>query len=202
MSSNAGLCCVIAALAAVSACGDEGVSSTGPTGVSSGGGSSAGGGANRITFEAVVADRSGACPSLRFRLGGLPVSTTENTDFGLACDQVVNGAAIEVHGAAMSNGVLDAREVDAEADARREPNFEVEGRVEQLSSINDCSNASGRGVNVLGLGFAIGNFTRFREFEGCEEVTVGTVVKARGRLSNPPAAPMLPLRATEVDGND
>jgi Domain of unknown function (DUF5666) len=201
MSSNTGLCCVIAALAVVSACSDdEGVLSTGPTGVSSGGGSGSG---NRITLAAVVSDRSGACPTLRFRLGGIPVGTTENTDFELACAQVVNGAAIEVHGAAMNNGALVAREVEAEADARREPDFEAEGPVEQISTASDCTNASGRGVNVLGLGFAIGSFTQIREIpNGCEGVTTGTQVRVKGRLTNPPAAPALPLRANELEGDD
>ena len=199
MSSKIGLCCVIAALAVVSACSDdEGVLSTGPTSVSSGSG-----GGNRVTLEAVVSDRSGACPTLRFRLGGIAVNTTENTDFEMACDQVVNGAAIEVHGAAMTNGALIAREVAAETDARREPGFEAEGRIEQLSSASDCSNASGRGVNVLGLGFAIGSFTRIREIpNGCEGLAVGSLVRARGRLINPPSSPSLPLRATEMEGDD
>jgi hypothetical protein len=201
MSSNTGLCCVIAALAVVSACSDdEGVLSTGPTGVSSGGGS---GGGNRITLAAVVSERSGTCPTLRFRLGGIPVGTTENTDFELACDQVVNGAAIEVHGAAMNNGALVTREVEAEADARREPGFEAEGPVEQISTASDCTNASGRGVNVLGLGFAIGSFTQIREIlNGCQGVTTGTQVRVKGRLTNPPAAPALPLRANELEGDD
>ena len=200
MSSNANLCCVIAALVVVSGCSDEeGVlSPTSPTRASSGSG-----GANRITLEAVVSDRSGSCPALTFRLGGLSVATTQNTDFETPCDQVVNGAAIEVHGPAMTNGTLIAREVEADADARREPAFEAEGPVEQLSSANDCSNASGRGVNVLGLGFAIGTFTRIQEIRnGCEGVTVGTLVRARGRLTNPPSSPAVPLRAMEIEGED
>jgi len=198
MSSKTSLCCVIAALAVVSACSDdEGGLSTSPTSVSSGSG------ANRITLEAVVSDRSGACPTLRFRLGGIPVGTTENTDFELACAQVVDGAAIEAHGTAMTNGTLIAREVEAEADARREAGFEAEGPVAQLSSASDCANASGRGVNVLGLGFAIGSFTRFREIaNGCEGVTVGTLVRARGRMTNPPASPSLLLRASEMESDD
>jgi hypothetical protein len=198
MSSKASLCCVMAALAVVSACNDEeGTLATSPTSVSSGSG------ANRITLEAVVSDRSGACPTLRFSLGGVAVGTTENTDFELACAQVVDGAAIEVRGTAMTNGTLIAREVEAEVDARREPGFEAEGPVAQLSSANDCTNASGRGVNVLGLGFAIGSFTRFREItNGCEGVTVGALVRARGRMTNPPASPGLPLRANEMEGDD
>jgi hypothetical protein len=198
MSSKTSLCCVIAAVAVVSACSDEeGGLSTSPTSVSSGSG------ANGITLEAVVSNRSGACPTLRFRLGGLSVETTENTDFELACAQVVDGAAIEVHGTAMTNGTLVAREIEAEADARREPRFEAEGPVEQVSSASDCTNASGRGVNVLGLGFAIGSFTRFQEIDnGCEGVTVGTPVRARGRMTNPPVSPGLPLRASELDGDD
>ena len=93
MSSNTGLSCVIAVLVAVSACSDdEGVlSSTSPTRVSSGGG-------HRIKLEAVVSDRSGACPALTFRLGGISVATTQNTDFETPCEQVVNGAAIEAQG--------------------------------------------------------------------------------------------------------
>ena len=199
MSSNTGLCCVIAALVVVSACSDdEGVvSSTGPTRVSSGSG-----GGNRITLEAVVSDRSGSCPALTFRLGGIPVATTQSTDFETPCDQVVNGAAIEARGPAMTNGTLVAREVAAEADARREPRFEAEGPVAQLSSANDCTNASGRGVNVLGLGFAIGTFTRIEEIRnGCEGLTVGTPVRARGRLTNPPSSPSV-LRAMEIEGED
>ena len=200
MSSNTGLCCVIAALAVVSGCSDEEgvVSSTGPTRVSSGSG-----GGNRITLEAIVSDRSGACPALTFRLGGISVATTQNTDFEMPCEQVVNGAAVEAQGPAMTNGALVAREIGAEADARREPAFEAEGPVEQLSSASDCTNASGRGVNVLGLGFAIGTFTRIEEIRnGCEGLTVGTLVRARGRLTNPPAGPSLPLRAMEIEGDD
>jgi hypothetical protein len=201
MSSKTTLCCVIAALAVASACSDEeGGLSTSPTSVSSG---NSGSGANRITLEAVVSDRSGACPTLRFRLGGISVGTTDSTDFELACAQVVDGAAIEVHGTAMTNGTLIAREVEAEAEARREPGFEAEGPVEQLSSASDCTNASGRGVNVLGLGFAIGSFTRFREIaNGCEGVSVGTLVRARGGMSNPPVSPGLLLRANEMEGDD
>ena len=199
MKSTRALCCVIATLAVVSACSDdEGVlSSTSPTRVSSGSGS------NRITLEAVVTDRSGVCPALTFRLGGISVATTQNTDFETPCEQVVNGAAIEVHGPAMTNGALFAREVGVEADARAQPEFEAEGPVDQLSSANDCSNASGRGVNVLGLGFAIGSFTRIQEIRnGCEGVTVGTLVRARGRLTNPPSSPSAPLRAMELEGED
>jgi hypothetical protein len=200
MSSKTGLRCVIAALAVVSGCSDEEgvVSSTSPTRVSSGSG-----GANRITLEAVVSDRSGSCPTLTFKLGGISVATTQNTDFETPCDQVVNGAAIEVHGPAMTNGTLIAREAAAEADARREPGFEAEGPVDQLSSANDCTNASGRGVNVLGLGFAIGSFTRIQEIRnGCEGLTVGTSVRARGRLTNPPSSPSSSLRAMEIEGDD
>ena len=199
MNSTTALCCVIAALAVVSACSDdEGVlSSTSPTRVSSGSG-----GGNRITLEAVVSDRSGACPALTFRLGGISVATTLNTNFETPCDQVVNGAAIEVHGPAMTNGALVAREVGAEADARRQPEFEADGPVDQLSSASDCTNAAGRGVNVLGLGFAVGSFTRIQEIRnGCEGLTVGTLVLARGRLTNPPSRPSLPLRAMEIEEN-
>ena len=200
MSSNTGLCCVIAALVVVSGCSDEeGVlSSTSPSRVSSGSG-----GGNRITLEAIVSDRSGACPALTFRLGGISVATTQNTDFEMPCEQVVNGAAIEAQGPAMTNGALVAREIGAEADARREPDFEAEGPVEQLSSASDCTNASGRGVNVLGLGFAIGTFTRIEDIRNdCEGLTVGTRVRARGRLTNPPSGPSLPLRAMEIEGDD
>ena len=198
MSSKAGLCCVLWTLAVTIGCSDENaVASTSPTRVSSGSG-----GTNRITLEAVVSDRSGACPTLTFTLGGVPIATTQNTDFDTPCDQVVNGAAVEVHGASMTNGTLVARQVGAEADARREPEFQAEGPVDQLSSANDCSNASGRGVNVLGLGFAIGSFTRTEEIrDSCENITVGTVIRVRGRLTNPPASPT-PLRAMELEVED
>ena len=136
MSSKAGLCSVLCTLAVASGCSNENAAaSTSPTRVSSGSG-----GTNRITLEAVVSDRSGSCPTLTFRLGGVSIATTQNTDFDTPCDQVVNGAAVEVQGGAMTNGTLVARQVGAEADARREPEFQAEGPVDQLSSANDCSN--------------------------------------------------------------
>ena len=162
-------------------------------------GSSGSDGSNRVKLEGVVSDRSGSCPAITFRLGGIAVQTSAATDFELACDRVVNGAAIEVHGPAMNGGTLPAREVEAEEDARGEPEFEAEGAIESLSSAGDCTSTAGRSVTVLGLRFSAGSFTRFREIAGCEGLAVGLQIRARGPLSNPPSAPIVPPRASEVE---
>jgi hypothetical protein len=194
------LACAATTLAlVVSACSDEGVLSTGPSSLSSGNG----GGDNRLKFQSVVTDRSGSCPTIRFNLGGINVETTADTDFEIPCDRVMNGAAIEVDGAGIVGGVLVAREVEQEDEALRETRFEAEGPVASVSSAGDCTDASGRQITVLGLRFAVGDFTRVRDISnGCAGLTVGTRVRVRGVLSNTPSIPMLPLRATELERHD
>ena len=78
-------------LVVASACSDSGSDGVGPSAVATGGSDA------RITLEAPVADRSGTCPAIRFRLGSLIVETTSSTDFETPCAQIANGAGIEAH---------------------------------------------------------------------------------------------------------
>jgi hypothetical protein len=195
--SNAVLFGVVAALAIVVAgCSDEADIPTGPSDAS-------GAGSNRIKLRATVNNRSGLCPSIRFRLGGISVETTATTDFGLLCDRITDGTPVEVDGATMTNGVLVARELEANSDGLGQPRFEAEGAILSVSSTADCEREPGRRVNVRGLNFLVGIFSQVKDISnGCEGLTVGDQVKARGPLVNPPSAPLLPPRAAEVDGED
>ncbi|MGH9254234.1 MAG: DUF5666 domain-containing protein [Vicinamibacterales bacterium] len=148
-----------------------------------------------MKLEAVVSDRAGSCPALRFRVGGIRVETNTGTNFELLCEQIVNGRGVEVEGARLSGDVVVAREVEADEDGPAEPQFEAEGPIESVSSAGDCSTVSGRHVIVLGLRFAAGTFTRFREIpSGCAGLAVGMPIRARGRLDNPFA-----LQAIEME---
>ena len=195
--SRAALFVATATLAlVVAACGDEGGVSTGPSDVS-------GGGSNRIKLEAVVTNRAGSCPSIRFRLGGLSVETNATTDFELLCDRVTDGTAVEVDGTAMTGGVLVAREVGTGSEGLGQPKFEAEGSILSVSSASDCTGSAGRRVNVRGLNFLVGIFTHVKDISnGCDGLSVGTRVKVKGPLVNPPAGPLVPPRAAEVDGDN
>lgn len=182
---------IVVALVA-SACGDENPSATAPSGSF--------GGASRIKLEAVASGRVGSCPTIRFSLGAIRVETTSSTQFQLPCDRVVDGAAVEADAARMTGAVLLAGEVDRGDEAVSDPEFEVEGPIDTLSNSGDCTEAAGRSVTVLGFAFAVGSFTDFRNItNGCSGLTVGTTVRARGHLTNPPATPSLPLRATRIE---
>ncbi len=191
--SRAALFVFMATLAIViAACGDDG--GAGPSDV--GGGSS-----DRIKLEAMVTNRTGICPSIRFRLGGISVETNATTDFDVLCDRVVDGTPAEVDGSAMTNGVLIAREIGSDSGGLGEPKFEAEGSILSVSSASDCTGSTGRRVNVRGLNFLVGIFTHVKDVSnGCEGLSVGTLVKANGPLVNPPAGPLVPPRAAEVDG--
>jgi uncharacterized protein DUF5666 len=178
---------IIASLGAA-ACNGDSAPLTGPSGGSSQG-------SDRVKLEAVVTDRAGSCPTLRFRLGGIRVETNANTDFKLSCDRIVNDRSIEAQGARLSGDVLMAREVETDDDARLEPEFEAEGPIDSLSAGDDCSRPSGRSVIALGLRFAAGTFTRFRDISaGCVGLTAGMRIRAKGPLDNPFA-----LQANEVE---
>lgn len=179
---------------AAAGCADESGSAvtTGP--------SSTSGDAPRVKLEAVVASRAGSCPAIRFTLGGIRVETTASTRFELACDRVVDGAAVEVDAPRMTGNVLVAREVDAGDESVSDPDFEAEGPIEAMAAAGDCTSAAGRSLTVLGLEFTVGSFTDVRDFaNGCGGLSAGAGVRARGRLTNPPAAPALPLRATRIE---
>jgi len=180
-------------------CVDESVPSVaGPSRAGSNGSTS--GGAPRVKLEAAVSGRTGTCPAIRFTLGGISVETTASTQFELACDRVVDGAAVEVDAPRMTGGVLAAREVDFGDDALRSPDFEAEGPIEAITQAEDCSSVAGRSVTVLGLQFTVGSFTEVRDIaNGCSGLTAASRVRARGRLTNPPAAPVFPLRATRIE---
>ena len=191
---RAALLVSITTLAVVfAACSDEGGVS-GPSDVPSGG--------DRIKLEAVVTNRAGTCPSIRFRLGGISVETNATTDFGVLCDLIMDGTPVEVDGSAMTSGVLIARELGSDSGGLGEPTFEAEGSILSVSSASDCTGSTGRRVNVRGLDFLVGIFTHVKDVSnGCDGLSVGARVKAKGPLVNPPAGPLVPPRAAEVDGD-
>ena len=177
---------------AVCGCGADSNATTGPTAIGSNS-------ANRVTLEAMVTNRSGSCPNLTFRLGGMTVQTVGVTQFDLSCDRIVNGATVKADGPAMTGSSLLARKIEPEADALVDPQFAAEGPLESASSPGDCRTTSGRDLAVAGLRFIADNATRFQELAGCESLAVGTLVRARGPLINPPLTPVLPVRATAVE---
>jgi hypothetical protein len=184
----------IAIALVASACADENPSVTGPSG------SSGGGGSTRVKLEAVVSARTGTCPAIRFTLGAIRVETNSSTQFEISCDRVVDGAAVEADASRMTGAVLLAREVDRGDESVSDPDFDVEGPIDALSGSGDCTATAGRDVTVLGFAFVAGTFTDFRNIPNdCSGLTVGTTIRARGRLTNPPATPTLPLRATRVE---
>ena len=177
---------------AVYGCGGDSNSATGPTAIGSNS-------TNRVSLEAMVTNRSGSCPNLTFRLGGITVQTVSLTEFDLSCDRVVNGAAVKASGASISGGGLLAGKIEPEADALVDPQFAAEGPLESASSPGDCRTTGGRDLAVTGLRFIADNSTRFHEIAGCEGLTLGTPLRAKGPLVNPPLSPVLPVRATEVE---
>jgi len=183
---------IVPMCAAVVACtGDS--SPTAPSGGSSGGLN------DRIKLEAVVANRSGQCPTLTFQLGGITVQTTAATDFELACQQIVDGTLVEVDGPSFSANVLQARQVDTDTDGDVDPGFDVEGPIGALGDASTCT-TTGRQVTMLGFSFVVGSFTAFKDLPaGCGGLMVGDMVRAKGPLTNPPAAPISPLRADELE---
>ncbi len=178
-------------LTALCGCGGDSNSTTGPTAIGSG--------TDRVTLEAMVTNRSGSCPDLSFRLGGITVETVGITQFNLSCDRVVNGAAVKAEGPGISNGVLLAKQVSSEADALADPQFAVEGTVQSASAPADCRTTGGRDLSITGLRFIADNSTRFQELAGCESLIAGMQVRAKGPLINPPLSPVLPVRATAVE---
>ena len=177
---------------ALCGCGGDSNPATSPTAV----GSSS---ANRVTLEAMVTNRSGSCPNLTFRLGGITVQTVAITQFNLSCDRIINGAAVKADGPSMSGSGLLARQIESEADALGDPQFAAEGPLESTSAPGDCRTTGGRDLSVSGLRFIADNSTRFQEIAGCESLALGMLVRARGPLINPPLTPVLPVRATAVE---
>ena len=177
---------------ALCGCGADSNPTTGPTAIGSNS-------TNRVTLEAMVTNRSGSCPNLTFRLGGMTVQTVAITQFDFSCDRIVNGATVKADGPAMTGSSLLARKIEPEADALVDPQFAAEGPLELASSPGDCRTTSGRDLAVAGLRFIADNATRFQEIAGCESLALGMPVRARGPLINPPVAPVLPVRATAVE---
>ena len=63
--------------------------------------------------EGTVAELSGTCPSVRFKVGAQVVATAASTKFeDGACADVKNGRRVEVEGTLQGDGALLAREVD------------------------------------------------------------------------------------------
>lgn len=64
-------------------------------------------------LEAALSGLSGNCPSLRFTLEGITVTTDKDTDFhGGKCGDVGNGVRVKVSGMFQSNGTLLAKRVE------------------------------------------------------------------------------------------
>jgi uncharacterized protein DUF5666 len=176
---------------AVCGCGGDSNPTTGPSAISNS--------ANRVTLEALVTNRSGSCPNLTFRLGGMTVQTVAITQFDLSCDRIVNGVTVKADGPNMTGSNLLARKIEPEADALVDPQFAAEGPLASASSPSDCRTTAGRDLAIAGLRLIADNATRFQEIAGCESLALGTLVRARGPLINPPLTPVLPVRATTVE---
>ena len=183
---------VVAVLGITSACGDGGSDGVGPSAVATGGED------GRITLEAIVAERSGTCPTIRFRLGSIIVETTSSTDFETPCERIVNGLGVETHAPLVTGNVLSAREVEADTSAAANLSFQADGPIAILSSADDCA-GSGRDVTVQGLTFRVSPSTDFRNISGCSALAPGLQVRARGPLANSSGAGIVPLRATRVE---
>ena len=68
-------------------------------------------GGNKV--EGTVAEVSGTCPNVRFKIGGQVVATEASTKFDDgACADVKNGRQVEVEGTLQPDATLLAREVD------------------------------------------------------------------------------------------
>src|SRR5262245_21071271 len=156
-------------------CGGESNSTTAPTAIGSNS-------ANRVSLEAMVTNRSGSCPNLTFKLGGINVQTVAITEFDLSCDRVVNGAAVKASGPGISGTGLLAGTIEPEADALADPQFAAEGPLESASSAGDCRTTGGRDLTVTGLRLVADNSTRFHEIAGCESLALGTPIRAKGPL--------------------
>jgi hypothetical protein len=162
-----------------------------------------------LALEGVVTDVAGSCttgtPSsgslITFRVGGIPVLTDPNTRFTVPCPDIRGGISVAVRGPRFVNQALPASTVEAGAGAATVPRFEVTGRIESLARGFDCVTASGRRVTVAGWTFKVGNaFTRSRDVPGgCHGLVVGLRITSRGSLTNPPAAPLLPPSALDVE---
>lgn len=70
---------------------------------------------NEVELTGTVAGLGGACPSLTFTVGGRSVTTTQNTDFELACASIGTGTKVEVKGTSPSpSGAVTATRVKKE----------------------------------------------------------------------------------------
>lgn len=183
---------VLIAALVIGGCTDSGSDGVGPSAVASGGENA------RIKLEATVSERTGTCPAIRFRLGSIVVETTANTDFEMACAQIVNGTPIEAQAPIVTGNMLTAREVDDDAAAAADPNFEAEGLIAMLSGSDDCAGA-GRDVTVQGLTFRVAQSADFRDISGCTALVAGMKVRARGPLATLSGGAIIPLRATRVE---
>ncbi len=66
-----------------------------------------------VDLEGEALQVRGQCPELRFSLGGFVVTTDARTEFDDGgCEDVVEGARVEVDGIAGAEGGVRAREVD------------------------------------------------------------------------------------------
>ena len=184
---------VVTALVVTAACGDSGSDGVGPSAVATGGSDA------RITLQASVVDRSGTCPTIRFRLGSIVVETTSNTNFETPCAQIGNGMGIETHAPLVTGNVLSAVEVEADSSAATNTSFDADGPIAVLSSADDCGGI-GREVTIQGLTFRVSSSADIRDIAGgCSALAVGMKVRARGPLATASGAGISPLRATRVE---
>lgn len=184
---------IVATVLVTAACGDSGSDGVGPSAVATGGSDA------RITLQASVAERSGTCPAIRFRLGSLIVETTSSTNFETPCAQVVNGMGIEAHAPLVTGNVLSAVEVEADSSAATNTNFDADGPIAVLSSADDCG-GNGREVTIQGLTFRVSSSADIRDNSGgCSALAVGMKVRARGPLATASGGGISPLRATRVE---
>lgn len=70
---------------------------------------------DKVKVEGTVAETTGACPDLTFRVAGMTVRTSADTEFDDgACGDVTPGRRVEVKGRYDAGGTLIAREVELE----------------------------------------------------------------------------------------
>ena len=71
--------------------------------------------ASEVELTGTVAGLGGGCPAITFTIGGRSVTTTQNTNFELACASIGNGTKVEVKGTSPTpSGAVTATRVKKE----------------------------------------------------------------------------------------
>lgn len=176
-----GLFVVVALILA--GCGDSGSASRRAAGLT--GSSTASEGhhdGSEAEVQGSVSDKAGVCPTITFKVSGVPVQTTGATQFkGRTCQTLTNTDLVEVEGQLLSNGTIQAREVELRAAAGAAP---AAGEVEVQGVVSDKAGACP--TLTFKVGGAPVQTTAATKFEGkrCVQLANGDVAEVEGRRVN------------------